>query len=411
MVLNNRCLKDKSKDMMNENAPPNDDVRLTMLLDSMLTLTNKVDMLTNTVEQNQASIQTLTKTVKQNQLTNLSNATRHEGISADISFYLLQTLFPLSHFARNKGCVIDSRDDTVLTTIKNGVYTSISVVGDEKRYIAGSVHCALSIRTLSLDIFHHEVGIFARFMEYTFVEVPKSILAKEVVRVFLLGPTDNSFTNPLPGERDVILIEVKEYPADFVNVTAQVEVVQLHDDYSTLVAGLSRGSVVTNQAGLFVKKPGALDNTGTVEFVTQIAEPGDSGTLLHTKSLDGNWEAVAVFRGLIPPIHPQSTRRGVATLIPPVSRFAPLDAVDVFKDYGEATAILCNIGTMVNGVYGSLTCGVQSESGIGPGAVKLVAPGGLCKYGVFVRNKKPIVYTGEMDWATMNGSTVAEEEA
>jgi hypothetical protein len=44
------------------------------------------------------------------------------------------------------------------------------------------------------------------------VELPNSILDKCVLNVGLLKPFDGNFTNPLPPERDVIAIEVKETP-------------------------------------------------------------------------------------------------------------------------------------------------------------------------------------------------------
>jgi hypothetical protein len=64
-------------------------------------------------------------------------------------------------------------------------------------------------------------------------------------------------------------------------------------------------------------------------------------------------------------------------------------------------SISCRVGTK----DGDFDCTVESEATLGgTKAVKLVSPAGGCKYGVFVQTKQPIKYTGETEWAMMDGS-------
>jgi hypothetical protein len=433
MVLNNRHLNHKSKGMDNidENSQPGAS-GLERVFEALQILTNTVQQiersqvtLTDTVEKNQvtsslnaarheAIIQqidrrqvTLTDTVEQNQVTNSLNAARHEAFTRGIHDNMQHMLYPLYGNEDLARCVIDSGNHPVLTTSKNGVYTWVRLVGQEVPYIIGSAHCALSTRTVSLAI-QQIPGCCIQ--DFTFVELPTSILRKEVLEVLLLGPYDRDFTNPLPADRDMILIQVTENPSFSVCKVLNAPPVGFPGCTSlcTLVGGLAHGSIVSSQDGLVSVKPGTLARTGTLEFFPKNnAEPGDSGTLLHIKRHDSenptSWEPSAVLRGVSPPISRHSTRRCIGALIPPRDQFTSLEAVDLFQLYPNAI-ISCHVGTK----DGYFNCYVHPEASVGPRAVKLVSQhNGACKIGVFVRNEKPIEFTGEKELA-MNGSMLPD---
>jgi hypothetical protein len=412
---------------MNENAPPTTDTQ--RVLDHLQTLTNTVQQnqvnneaslwtLMNTVQQNEASLRTLTNNVQHlaNNFLHLTNTVQQNEASLrtltnkvdlltntvdKLDVHVLETSFPLFNQAGLVGsCVIDSDKHAVLTTEKCGVYTWVRV--EEKLYVVGAVHCALAMLTIGV-----EIDNLAIVSNLTFVELPESILLKkEVLNVRLLHPYDELITNPLPAEFDVILIEVVEGGIDqefSVDITAaQVEVlVDAEDDVTTLVAGRAHGSVVTNKGGLVVKVPGKVAGTGTLEFAIQSAEPGDSGTLLHTKTLNGGWKPMAVFRGKKPAYHKEATPRGIGTLIPSVAKFDTLDVVDIFQENPNAKTFIYhgNEGGPENLEWKVESIGDKN-------AVKLVSRGegpGRCKYGVFVRSKKPIEFTGQTEWDSLYG--------
>jgi hypothetical protein len=232
------------------------------------------------------------------------------------------------------------------------------------------------------------------------VELPSSILEKGVLKIFLLGHDDGKFTNPLPVERDMIMIQVEtdNSPGSVCSINPPATEVQERTSLCTLAAGLAHGSVVSSKDGVVSVQPGALPYTGTVKFI--VAKPGDSGTLLHTKCENEEWMPAAVFHGLIPS-GPHATRRGIAAILPPFTSFAaPLDVVDVFALYpGE------DIHCLVSTKDETFTCEVQSVGpwdmeSVGLKAVTLVS-NNWTKYGVFVRNKKSIEYIGEMELAMM----------
>ena len=291
---------------------------------------------------------------------------------------------------------------------KSGVYTWARDGSQGSPLIIGAVHCALTLFSESVTI--HTVPVKTR-KDLTFVELPKSILSKLVRKVGLVNPFDGKFENlenSLPPERDVIAIVVNDIPSfPICSYTAPPENVSEIESLCTSVAGLSYGSMVTNKHGMVSVQPGALPYTGTATFVLDSGEPGDSGCMLHFKRDDqentnSTWSPGAVFRGLSPAnAHsPYLTRRGIATIIPPASKFDYLKVVDVLALHPNAK-ISCRVGTKDK----EFNCEVESEPTlVNTGAVKLVSPRGGCKYGVFVKNEKPIKFIGEKDWATMNGS-------
>jgi hypothetical protein len=133
------------------------------------------------------------------------------------------------------------------------------------------------------------------------------------------------------------------------------------------------------------------DGLGYIEFLLQVGEPGDSGTLLHME--DPVTEAflpVAVFRGAGGLPHQQ--RRGVATVIPPPEMFwkySVANASDIVSAYPRVT---------VSGKIGS------EESRICVVAENWVSLNyhGCPISGVFVETECPSQYIGDLEIACMN---------
>jgi hypothetical protein len=306
----------------------------------------------------------------------------------------------------HQNCVIEDADDhaPLSSTSKPGVFTWVCEGQSNPPRIFGAVHCALSLCTHSLEIQQDNSYAYQTLQGLTFVELPKSILDKCVLELGLLAPFDGSFKNPLPPERDVIAIRVQETPTFPIctYVAPPANIVE-YDSECTSVAGRSHGSIVSSKHGLVSVRPGALPYTGFATFMLDVGEPDDSGTLLHFKCDDSDNRAFApgaVFRGLSPANSLHSTRRGIAAILPPADQFTMLGVCDVLACYPNAS-ISCRVGTK----DGDFDCTVESEVTLGgTKAVKLVSPQGGCKYGVFVHTEKPIKYTGEKEWAMMNGS-------
>lgn len=219
----------------------------------------------------------------------------------------------------------------------------------------GCVHCAIPWCTLSLQVQQYAHAPVKESYSYTFVELLKSSLGKKVLGVFLVGPYETDFTNPLPQARDVIMIEFEDTTHNTtlpfpVGVCNPFSTVTGTTSMCTLVRGLAHGSMVSSQDGVVSCQPGVLPGTGTLEFALRTGEPGDSGTLLWTKTDDGitktkkPWQPTGVFHGLRPASsHQHSTCRGIGALIPPLDKFTRLDAVDLREEFPN-TSIACDMG-------------------------------------------------------------------
>jgi hypothetical protein len=172
---------------------------------TLQTLFNMLQTLTNSVNANTASIGALTNSVNGN----TASIARHEAISVETLNHVRQSSYPLLGTIASARFVIDAGDQAFLTTNKNGVYTWIRCEG--KIYAIGSVHCALTMRTLSLK-FGQTINDPQAVKQFgcTFVELPEAILRRKVVKGMLVQPFDGHFKNPLPAERDVIMIQVME---------------------------------------------------------------------------------------------------------------------------------------------------------------------------------------------------------
>jgi hypothetical protein len=414
---NNCCLKRKHKDMNDENYPPPPGFLQTlenMILSSEARIQARFDhqeaqvqaqfnQVQARLDHQEAQVQAQFNQVQARLDHQAANLTSIENLVEAMHGDVRNISYPLDGANQIASCVIDSGDHAVLSTNKKCVFTWVQYPEQTKPHIVGAAHCALTIRTHWLNSEHNSFVS----SDVTFLELPLSILKKGVLKAFLLAHDDGKFTNPLPLERDMIMIQVEEDnpPGSVCLINPPAVGVQERTSVCTLAAGLAHGSVVSNKDGLVSVQPGALPHTGTVSFIINVAESGDSGTLLHTKCENQVWMPAAVFHGLIRPLHPHATRRGIAAILPPFSSFgAPLDVVDVFELYPSEN-IRCHVSTKDE----TFTCEVESVGladmeSVGPKAVTLVSKNGNKKYGVFVRNKKPIEYIGEKEFAMMNGS-------
>ena len=295
-------------------------------------------------------------------------------------------------------------EDHELMSVKPSTYTWFKYPGvggsSSLPVIVGAAHCALSVYTHS----PHK--------QRTFVELPESILKLGVKGVYLYGAYDGKFTNrlnPLPTEKDLIVVEVSSPPPAGKRLNEHCRITTQKKKFfrNSRVIGRGLSSAVSSSDGI-VSIATDGQSGGIVKFLLHHGEPGDSGTLLHVKNNLETYSAIAVFNGVERSSNGVSyssmhNRRGLATLLPPLGAldFLPIDAApkDLFQHGANVTFF-----NPTDGRFEAIHCTVQAHPANYPGAVKLIDPANREKVGVYVQAQHPIEYVGMADVFKMRGS-------
>ena len=321
--------------------------------------------------------------------------TSHSELRASISDLQL-VLSPLSSDDIFNIPVVGA-DEHGFLDLKAATYTWFNYF-PSKNTIVGAAHCALSVYTDSPN----EPRVF--------VELPESILKLGVCGVHLYNPYDGNFTNPLPTEKDVVVVEVSSPPPagkklhDYCChiMSSQKEKSSRH----SRVVGRGLGGAVTSSDGL-VRISSDGQSGGILKFLLHLGEPGDSGTLLLVKVAAGTYYAIAVFNGVENGSNgivnsSMHHRRGIATLLPAPSALTFLPVIFAPNDFFQSGASVTFFNSESKS-YQAIDCTVHPHPANYPGAVVLRAPNGGERIGVYVKAQQPIHYVGMADIFKMRG--------
>ena len=293
------------------------------------------------------------------------------------------TLNPFLNPVIEKVPVITNGD--VLTNEKNGVFTWFRYPENHQTVAIGSAHTALRFQTIATQ----PPSPTKDGLHLHFVTLPESVLALGVNKILFLDVSQ--MTNPLPPELDICVVCTNTNPT----VSALPELYQ-HSITGT-VSSTSSGIVGKSVGGFVSSLGGAVNismngNVGRLEFLLDVGEPGDSGTLLFVKKPEGSYHPIAVFSGLSPKTTTRQAR-GQACVIPPASTFqSALNVVDLTQEPISDVVLGCKNS------WGKF----KVESGP-QNAVRLQQVGGTASFfGVFVKSPCPISYMGDTDIALMN---------
>jgi hypothetical protein len=380
--------KDTNERMSEHENEPEWAVRIS---ESLANLTHTVNDLTHTVNENHATSQAnhanLTHTVNEN------HANLTHTVNGNHAF-VKQTAFPLGTSGLNLA-------PECLENSPLAAFTWIGYPHAKTPMIVGSAHCAIPLHVLSLQ--HNNYSD----PNFVFVELPQPILKRNVLHIFLLDPYATPYTpgfvNPLPVKNDLIAIDVQHKLDSRVKVPSYDSSVVPAGVYQTYkechVVGQSQNSYVNSKGGLLTLDTNA-DGTGTMSFVLDVGQPGQSGTSLFVQNTAGTrtgFKAVAIFHGVLPKTNQYATPQGVAAILPPFERLTSLRVSDVFQGV-DSPSLTLHLAD--NGI-----CTVTSAASThGFASVKLMDANSSIKYGVFVRTTKNIPYAGYKDWAVMPGS-------
>ena len=228
-----------------------------------------------------------------------------------------------------------------------------------------------------------------------FVDLPPSLLEREVEKIGLYDPYHKKFSNEplLPRYMDVVVVLFSLPLANSDSAENSTSNVPIWEDRASdlkkgesvsfaRIAGRCLGGVVTGADGELQ----VLGSRRVSTFYVDRAEPGDSGTLLFSFDKIGTAKVLGIFTGLMPkPPNFKHARRGTATSIP---SFGQLTWLSVSKKEITTVALLAE----KNG--GSLTGDVTTfQKGV---QVQLPRPAKPL-FGIFVDTKQPITYIGLVD--------------
>lgn len=277
---------------------------------------------------------------------------------------------------------------------KQATYTWFNYSG--MACIVGAAHCALTVATTNDGVM--------------FVELPREITDLGVLSIYLMDPYAKDFTNPLPTHKDIIVIMVKADPPHGKNLPQFTKVTpeKYKEQRRSQVVGRALGSIVSSRDGIFVSESN-VHSGGVIQFLLDVGEPGDSGTLLLIMDGMGNFHARAIFCGIQPCLTSQHSRRGQAAILPPFGHLTELKVVETQTiPTGGSVDVKCFTGapkvTAVTPCINDALCHVFPKPEFGQNAVELKdMRNNAAKHGVFVRTDHPINYIGAADSYRMSG--------
>ncbi|CAB9517007.1 expressed unknown protein [Seminavis robusta] len=274
-----------------------------------------------------------------------------------------------------------------LTEGKQATYTWFDYGGT--CCIVCAAHCAIPIATTG---------------NCMFIELPQAITMLGVEGIYLVDPYNPDFKNPLPVHKDLIVIKVKSPPPSGRTLPQFTKVTQekAKQPRRTRIVGRGLGSVVSSRDGTLVSTSN-VESGGHLRFLLDQGEPGDSGTLLLVKDELGGFHARAIFCGIQAGLTPQHSRRGQATILPPLDCLTWLP-VDPFQMNATGTVnVTCGVKADATIYLKNLNCSAIAKVAFGLNAVDLKDSNGTVKHGVFVSVAQQINYVGAADHYAMNG--------
>lgn len=184
--------------------------------------------------------------------------------------------------------------------------------------IVGAAHCALSLCTDSSELL--------------FIELPEAITNLFVTHVYLLHP--ETFNNidenrcGIPTQYDIVVIEVKTgFSGNKERISKYKQTTPENaQKMESRLFGLTPVGIVSSKNSIVYVQT-TKSSEGTLSFFLDEGEPGDSGTLLHTKGENGELEAKAIFTG-VTIAESCYKRRGLAAVLPKRGSFSEFEVID-----------------------------------------------------------------------------------
>jgi hypothetical protein len=291
--------------------------------------------------------------------------------------------------------VVGAERHELIDPMKRATYTWINYLNNENT-VVGAAHCALSCHTvpaLGASSSSHAV----------FIELPESVLKLGVVGIYLIEPYSRSFTNPLPVEKDLVVVKVKSSPPTNTNIPTftTLSPQKRKNSRTSRVVGRGLGSAVSSFDGSVCLETNQHSG-GSMRFLIGRGEPGDSGALLFVKDGNGNFSPLAVFRGFEPSLGPNYHKRGQGTILPKLNALTFLPVIDA-----QHLQHLVSTGVVLgDGLVGPVHFQVAPnpiQVAPNPNGIVSLQHGSSSFSGVFVKATAPINYAGFADISVMRG--------
>jgi hypothetical protein len=285
--------------------------------------------------------------------------------------------------------VVGAENHQLLDPMKRATYTWLNFIANENT-VVGAAHCALGCYTFP-------VQFASCFSHAIFIELPEAVLNLGVDGIYLSEPYTSSFINPLPIEKDLVVVKVQSSPPSNKTIPTSIKLspAKTKESRRSRVVGRGLGGAVSSFDGSVILETNTHSG-GSVRFFLDRGEPGDSGTLLFVKNENtGTLSPLAVFRGLSPSLGPNYHKRGEGTILPTPDALTFLPVIDAQHLQNLVTTGV-DLG---DGLGKKMHFGVTPN----PNGIVTVQAGTDSLSGVFVKAQNPIDYAGYADISVMRG--------
>jgi hypothetical protein len=288
--------------------------------------------------------------------------------------------------------VVGAENHQLLDPMKRATYTWLNFIANENT-VVGAAHCALGCYTFP-------VQFASCFSHAIFIELPEAVLNLGVDGIYLSEPYTSSFINPLPIEKDLVVVKVQSSPPSNKTIPTSIKLspAKTKESRRSRVVGRGLGGAVSSFDGSVILETNTHSG-GSVRFFLDRGEPGDSGALLFVKDDNtGTLSPLAVFRGLSPSLGPNYHKRGEGTILPTPDALTFLPVIDAQHLQNLVTTGV-DLG---DGLVGQGHFRVTPNPNGMPLVVSLLD--GFSSFsGVFVKADMPINYAGYADVSAMRG--------
>jgi hypothetical protein len=170
--------------------------------------------------------------------------------------------------------VLGAENHQLLDPIKRATYTWLNYIANENT-VVGAAHCALGNYTLRVE------GASSHAI---FIELPEAVLNLGVDGIYLSDPYTTSFINPLPIEKDLVVVKVQSSPPSnkTIPTSTKLSPEKTKESRRSRVVGRGLGGAVSSFDGSVILETNTHSG-GCVRFFLDRGEPGDSGALLFVK--------------------------------------------------------------------------------------------------------------------------------
>jgi hypothetical protein len=281
--------------------------------------------------------------------------------------------------------VVGAENHQLLDPMKRATYTWLNYIANQNT-VVGAAHCALGCYTLLVE------GARSHAI---FIELPEAVLNLGVDGIYLSEPYTTSFINPLPIEKDLVVVKVQSSPPSnkTIPTSTKFSPEKTKESRRSRVVGRGLGGAVSSFDGSVILETNTHSG-GCVRFFLDRGEPGDSGALLFVKDDTGTLSPLAVFRGFSPSLGTNYHKRGEGTILPTPDALTFLPVIDALhlQDLVTTGVDLCD------GLGQQLHFRVTPN----PNTVTVQADS-ISLSGVFVKAERPINYAGYADISVMRG--------